>query len=577
MSKRTFEIGLVGAGAISAGAYTAGVIDFLIQALDAWYDSKANDVNVPQHDVKLSVFSGASAGSITAALAAGYLGSAQEPVTTEAEGDGETGTQNKLFDSWVNRIDIESLLESSDLAATEEDEAPPVKSLLDSSILRDIADSGLDVVARQQKRPYIADNFEVLMTVTNLRGVPYKFEMTGDKLTDYDMSLHADYVHFRINEDGNEAEADRYMLKWQDFTTGSENKEKFKLAALASGAFPIGLSPRDLKHKIEANQTDWYSDREWAIPTPNSTDPHQCTTLEKIPANWGKNIDFDYTFQCVDGGVMNNEPFELARRILAGPNGRNIREGQSADKALLLIDPFPNYSPFKFAYKPAPDLFNIAKQLFGALKNQARFKPDELKLADSPDVFSRFMIAPKRIEDNGQTARFPIACGLLGGFGGFLSRKFREHNFFLGRRNAQKFLMHHFVLPENNRLFDEPNWNEEMKQRYCVRNKQGEPVLKDGLRQLPIIPIIDAVKAPCFEPKWPTYTYDELNVLTGQIDGRVDAVFDRLVEQYFKTNHLIVRFIAKIIVRRKKNETVEYIRETVKDDLINMALIEDIR
>jgi hypothetical protein len=30
------EIGLVLAGAVSAGAYTAGVIDFLIEALDAW-------------------------------------------------------------------------------------------------------------------------------------------------------------------------------------------------------------------------------------------------------------------------------------------------------------------------------------------------------------------------------------------------------------------------------------------------------------------------------------------------------------------------------------------------------------
>jgi hypothetical protein len=32
-----FEIGLVMAGAVSAGAYTAGVVDFLIQALDQWH------------------------------------------------------------------------------------------------------------------------------------------------------------------------------------------------------------------------------------------------------------------------------------------------------------------------------------------------------------------------------------------------------------------------------------------------------------------------------------------------------------------------------------------------------------
>jgi len=38
--KRTFYIGLNMAGAISAGAYTAGVIDFLIDALDTWYAAR---------------------------------------------------------------------------------------------------------------------------------------------------------------------------------------------------------------------------------------------------------------------------------------------------------------------------------------------------------------------------------------------------------------------------------------------------------------------------------------------------------------------------------------------------------
>ena len=35
-ARNTFELGLVMAGAASAGAYTAGVIDFLFEALQAW-------------------------------------------------------------------------------------------------------------------------------------------------------------------------------------------------------------------------------------------------------------------------------------------------------------------------------------------------------------------------------------------------------------------------------------------------------------------------------------------------------------------------------------------------------------
>ena len=37
---KSFELGLVMAGAISAGAYTAGVVDFLLQALEEWEKEK---------------------------------------------------------------------------------------------------------------------------------------------------------------------------------------------------------------------------------------------------------------------------------------------------------------------------------------------------------------------------------------------------------------------------------------------------------------------------------------------------------------------------------------------------------
>lgn len=40
MSEPRFEIGLTMAGAISAGAYTPGVIEFLTEALDAWDAAK---------------------------------------------------------------------------------------------------------------------------------------------------------------------------------------------------------------------------------------------------------------------------------------------------------------------------------------------------------------------------------------------------------------------------------------------------------------------------------------------------------------------------------------------------------
>jgi predicted acylesterase/phospholipase RssA len=65
-----FKIGINMAGAVSAGAYTAGVLDFLTEALDEWYKAKARGEAVPAHDVSIEVFTGASAGGMCAAISA---------------------------------------------------------------------------------------------------------------------------------------------------------------------------------------------------------------------------------------------------------------------------------------------------------------------------------------------------------------------------------------------------------------------------------------------------------------------------------------------------------------------------
>ncbi len=566
MSEPCFEIGLVGAGAISAGAYTGGVIDFMVQALDEWYAAKAAGTDgVPPHDVKLSVFSGASAGAITAALATGYLASNQPPVTSEAEAAANNG-RNKFFDSWVDRIDIMPLLGNRDLPKKNK-----VMSALDSTILAEIADSGLKVTPRMARRAYVADDFHLLMTVTNLRGVPYEIQfMGGAPNAGYTMSLHADYVHFAFGDTTPPAQPDRFSLTWNEF--GNDNnllKGKLKTTALASGAFPVGLAPRGLSLVIPGGgKLDPYSARWWSVPTPDSRNPHACSHDERIPAVFGAlPANYQYEYLCADGGVMDNEPLELARRLLAGSASHNPREGDKATKAIVLIDPFPGDVTFDAEYKPPSDILKLVLGLFGALKNQARFKAEELVLAAHPQVYSRFMIAPSR---GGQ--KFPIACGALGGFGGFLKRDFRKHDYFLGRRNAQKFFMDHFVLLENNSLFS--GWSDVMKEMYCVRDPATDaPVRRDNQRLLPIIPLVGAADVPCFAPQWPLYTADNLSRLCEKLEERVALVLDRLVDQYFDTNNILIRIGAGFILRRKTDEIVDFVRNKVRGELTRMGIM----
>jgi hypothetical protein len=75
-SENTFEVALVLGGTVSAGAYTAGAVDFLIEALDCWTrlrDKPGGDLTAPKHKIILRVITGTSGGGVNAAIAARAL------------------------------------------------------------------------------------------------------------------------------------------------------------------------------------------------------------------------------------------------------------------------------------------------------------------------------------------------------------------------------------------------------------------------------------------------------------------------------------------------------------------------
>ncbi|MCW9705822.1 patatin-like phospholipase family protein [Fodinibius salsisoli] len=563
MSSKTFEIGLVMAGAVSAGAYTAGVIDFLLEALTVWeHAQKRGKKEAPPHKVEISVIAGASAGGMTGAILTAMVNDRFSPIRCLPERDPNPSEMqaNKLYSSWVEQIDIADLLMARDLKQSD----GKVNSLLDSTVLEEIADSAIQFNGNEERPDYIAEQLQLYLTLTNLQGVPYDINFRGGSGKGQTIKQHTDYFQFQLSLQ-EPASGETIWLN-----PGDDQAPGWKLlqnVALATGAFPGGLAPRFINRPFSH-----YNLRSWPIPQrPDSVDAmssERCIEMRNIKPSWPAHNQQQFHYLSVDGGVMNNEPLELARRALA--NGqRNPREAHRVNKSVVMVDPFPsdNENALTSAEEIKDyDLVSVFGQLFGSLISQSRFKPDELMLANDDNVYSRFLIAPSRYTNGDVKAEYPIASGFFKGFGGFISRKFRKHDFQLGRRNCQRFLRKYFVLPLNdarqNPVFS--NYSEEDFQRFSF--------MDNGQKKLPIIPLIGDLQEEERSLQWEDLKMaeDELGSLRSQVHYRSRKVIDCLLDQYVENN--FSRKIAKVVARFKRKTIVDKIMSMVTEEMDDFGL-----
>jgi len=562
-----FELGLVMAGAISAGAYTAGVVDFLLEALEAWEKEKRAGLKaVLKHEVRIKVLTGASAGGMTAAVLAAALGSSFEPVNNLHLG-ATPNRQNPLYTSWVERVDAASLLTTDDLTGGE------IASLLSCSKLDAVSEEFMvPKLSPGYSRPYFADNLDIYLTLGNLDGIPYKVPFKGAGEYGHQMVLHKDYAHF-IRYQGKEPAYDSagdfpHFLDPAD--AHSEEWEFFRTTALATGAFPLALAPRFLERS-----TAEFSGRKWLVPK-SVTHAAGSDYIDIRAAEQFVEIDRDRLGQDdmksltlnVDGGTFDNEPIELARRCLAGSDLINPRGAAEAHRAVVLIDPFPKDGRLpQENVSRKQNLLTLAGKLFGAMKDNSRFKPDELVLAQDRDCYSRFLIGP--IREGATLNQSPIACGCLGGFSGFLSRLFRQHDFQLGRRNCQAFLWKYFTIPldsaRQNPVFS-PNATNLEKFAYEVDAPDGGTE-----RVVPIIPLMDTVHpehgAEVKPLPWSGLAFSEndLGALRQPLINRAKKLGSILLKDYVKD--CLAKLVADWIASAQYPKLADWILDNIRSDL----------
>ena len=539
-----FEVGLVLAGAVSAGAYTAGVLDFLYEALDTWHRAKLADLDagrtgddrtVPHHKVRLHIVTGASAGGMNGAISAVALRYDFPRAWSHAKiADAQTAPdqqpdwfekvdrgRNPFYSAWVEKIDITKLLGTADLDRG-------VHSLLDCTVLDEIVRSILgyqaDRLQNTAVRAWMTDPLPLILTVTNLRGVPYEIIFRGEGQQSHEMSLHEDHMAFSLTGLGPEQRRglpDDFLIL---DPSEADGWEALGTAALATGAFPVGLKARSL----ERDGAD-YGGRH-PIVDPDSGGLEFDTPAWDPPPN-------PYKFLSVDGGVMNNEPFEIARRALAGLEGRNPRQGHLADRAVVMIDPF--IEPGDLGPADEVELHRVFLSMVTAMKNQARFTPRDRALIQSEEVYSRFLIAPSRNQVRGAGA---IASGALGAFMGFFSEAYRHHDFMLGRRNCQRFLQASFTLPLTNEKLFRDTLSPQARQRYADK--------VDG-SSMQIIPCVGPCEVEEPLPDWPTREFAYRDAVQALAEKRVDRfvseVFARVSGQ--KDGGSLLKKLGSAIVR----------------------------
>lgn len=497
-----FNIGFALAGGATRGAYTAGVLDFILQALRDFEQQRLEDPDsVPSWRVNLKTIAGTSAGGITAAIAMAAIGTSIEPLSSELHPPDPEN--NKFYDVWVKQVNSKALFDTSDLnpeaALKDKDYDNPVCSLLNSKFPAEQAANALLEKGDLVPPPSWAKDLQLYITTGNLRGVPFcvsNFRGADDSLSDLRMTRHRDWVGFK---------------------TGPSKI--------------TGLQPLDLHSKRGSKQWDGVRQAMQAtgtlpaiFPVAKVTAPVSSYTKKfgKCEAAWPAGMPAEFSYDAVDGAIFRNTPLELVRMSMeAAGSGKVVltEKVENAQGAVVLVDPSPSRQVYETDYseQKCQSIPETLLRVLSSLILDANFLDDEADAVENVNDLSRFMISPMR---SGRAGRQEIlATDTLHGFGGVIGEAQRKHDFQLGRRNAQQFLRSHFVVPlagaKSNDIFKQD------AERFATDMGERGKVVR-------ILPLFKSAHRDCATPVWPTFRKEARNKrreeLHDEITDRVKVV-----------------------------------------------------
>ncbi len=565
-----FKICLTMAGAVSAGAFTAGVMDYLLETLELWEKAKVKnrilgidhpdyDLTIPMHEVEIDVISGSSAGGISGALT---LLNVVDDTYQPANKDNPTGKNNRFYQSWVEMGDdsksdtFEKMLSNDDIKKGQKPE-----SLLNSQAIDVLANKALDIKEVRQYPSYISDSLDLILTTTNLRGLSFLIDFGGNEKSGSVITSHAGFFRYKLANSiypqgipgGDEL---YYVLDLNN----AKDMGYLKDATLSTAAFPIGLKSREIsisQKYVERYPKYLFGQRTGIYPL-----------IKDSPV---------YKFNSIDGGLINNEPFAIALKVL---NEKNLSEVLRDRYAVIMVDPFPNKDNDVEEENPARDIISIAKGMFKALRNQVMFNQDGILDALDQSNRTKYLIEPvRKTRSQSGTVRsdFDLASAPFSGFAGFLDKSFRQHDYQLGRQNCQSFLRYYFGVPQPDieaRLTEYPQY--QAFDRFSFSENRNE---RYSLKLFPIIPDMRVLHASTNKydverfgidaelkyPEWPSISQKDFEKrYKSLLKNRIEAVTNALVDNFWFSlaNRLFIR-----------GKVYNELKDTIEDELKESGLM----
>lgn len=568
-TKPTIHIGLCLAGSVSAGAYLGGAMDTLLNTLDRWERFKTEFPEKVTHNIVIDVIGGASGGGISSALFA-------LEVCRKQRYENITDYKSLFYESWVtmflkNNEPIHELLKIDDLWDNN-NQPESIKSVLNSNFIDGMlrkVDAIFESTAPENIPSYISKDLAVVLTLTNLNGFPVKINMsTSNAVRSHNMYLHKDTIRFSLS-DNPEKSFIPLILDGE-----RRNVKDLVNAAGATSAFPVGFKPRKIERSLEVIKAQ--------LEGEFNTD-----TIEVIGNEHLKTLN-------VDGGAMNNEPFDEVNAIL---NKVAKDEGKNDLRVLIMIDPFPSEEKKEkpkedaaarsffeqpehsivldlkdiVAFDEGDNTFDFGMAVITALRNQSMFKTSEVLNARFQKDEGQFLlipsnniINPRAIEKYQKEA---LATSSLGAFGGFLDIKFREHDYLLGRHNMDSFLTKHFKAKgknvfemEKTAIEPAPNFDDtfitlgelvEIKKQLENRIEQllENILLSRRLRQPKEKEVLDPV----------------LRDFLTQLDLKVNKSFKSKIIQWFLNLSWVQRLIKNFVKKQLIDSAMKYVVKDLKE------------